>query len=646
MSPRKIRLDRETISPFLKGLERWVIWRAGPVNEEGKFSKVPLNVTTLRNANANDPSNWVSFEQACGAYDAGKCSGIGIALTDQPVTASSEKPLYLVAVDLDNCAEDLTEAKALRAELGIYSEVSPSYRGIRMFALSREPIKGGNDGKNHELYGGGRFMTVTGIKGRGKILEITSKLQNLERQWFPKRSSKKPPFELDSATRNILNSPRPETSENIELVGTMLARISADCEYELWMKIVWSVLSTGWTVAEDLARKWSQTAPHRYEENAFSKLVNSYVPDSTISLGTLYHHARENGWTDPSPKTEKPNLTSSRNSHKRLLTVDEIKSLPPIEWRVRKLLPARGVAAIYGPSGSGKTFLALDLGCAIAAQKPLWFREKIKAAPVVYIALEGEAGIRQRLEAWEAENKQPLSGSQLRLVLGDFDLQDRDAVDALIKEILIEVGKSTVVFIDTLNQSAPGADENSSADMGTLITNAKDISNALEGIVVLVHHSGKDTKRGLRGHSSLVAAMDAVLEVSKKKAERVFRIGKMKDGEDGIDYGFDLAPHEVGKDDESMPIVSCAVRPSLSAVFNSVETPPIRGKHNRSAYETLLALEPKYPDGIPLEDAHTSVAKDLDCDDEWRRVQRAKEAIKHLAESGHLRVEDDRVFLD
>lgn len=187
MSPRKIRLDRETISPFLKGLDRWVIWRAGPVNEKGKFSKVPLNVTTLRNANANDPTNWISCEEACGAYDAGKCSGIGIALTDQPVTASSEKPLYLVAVDLDNCPKGFAEAKALRNELlGTYGEISPSYRGIRMFALSRERVRGGNDGKHHELYGSGRFMTVTGIKGRGEILEITSKLQSLERQWFPR----------------------------------------------------------------------------------------------------------------------------------------------------------------------------------------------------------------------------------------------------------------------------------------------------------------------------------------------------------------------------------------------------------------------------------------------------------------------------
>ena len=44
----------------------------------------------------------------------------------------------------------------------------------------------------------------------------------------------------------------------------------------------------------------------------------------------------------------------------RLLTPADLASLPPIEWRVRGVLPKTGIAALFGPSGSGKSFLALD----------------------------------------------------------------------------------------------------------------------------------------------------------------------------------------------------------------------------------------------------------------------------------------------
>lgn len=91
---------------------------------------------------------------------------------------------------------------------------------------------------------------------------------------------------------------RPETPREVATIKSALNHISADCEYDKWRNIVWGVLSTGWLCAKDLALDWSKTAPERFDDDTFCLVANSYIPNhsSQISIGTIYHHARLEGW--------------------------------------------------------------------------------------------------------------------------------------------------------------------------------------------------------------------------------------------------------------------------------------------------------------------------------------------------------------
>jgi hypothetical protein len=91
---------------------------------------------------------------------------------------------------------------------------------------------------------------------------------------------------------------RPESPRQIAIIKDALSHISADCPYEVWRNIVWGIISTNWTCAEEIAEEWSRTAPNRYAEDAFWTLVNSYMPerDNPITAGTIYYHARLGGW--------------------------------------------------------------------------------------------------------------------------------------------------------------------------------------------------------------------------------------------------------------------------------------------------------------------------------------------------------------
>jgi len=91
---------------------------------------------------------------------------------------------------------------------------------------------------------------------------------------------------------------RPESPRQVATILDALNYINADCSYEIWRNVVWAILSTGWLCAEDMALKWSKTAPERFDWDSFWLVANSYIPDlpDGISVGTIYHRARLGGW--------------------------------------------------------------------------------------------------------------------------------------------------------------------------------------------------------------------------------------------------------------------------------------------------------------------------------------------------------------
>jgi hypothetical protein len=227
----------------------------------------------------------------------------------------------------------------------------------------------------------------------------------------------------------------------------------------------------------------------------------------------------------------------------------------PLRWRVKGLLPEQGVAAVYGASGSGKSFLVLDLALALC-RGSAWFGNRVHRCSVTYVCLEGAAGMSLRLKALGEAVPEDL----LFLTAPVNLLMTKDLTD-LVEAIRAEGAEGGVVVVDTLSRSMPGADESSSVDMGQAIAGANAIQRGLGGLVLLVHHTGKDASKGLRGHSSLLAALDAAIEVRRDGDARSFSLTKAKDGQDGLQHHFTLDVVNLGIDDDGDPITSCRVRP-------------------------------------------------------------------------------------
>jgi len=392
--------------------------------------------------------------------------------------------------------------------------------------------------------------------------------------------------------------------------------------------------------AWDIACNWSRRSP-KFDADAMRKLWASCKDGKSggVTLGTIDHLARAGGWAGPQRPAPRSARTPSPDY--KLLTGTDVQALPALEWRIKGVLPARGLAQVYGPPASGKSFLAFDMAAAIAGGHD-WFGYRVTQAPVIYVALEGEGGFPQRTQAWCRTHGEPLP-DDMRLILQPLRINDASDVGALAKAITDAGLQDAVVIVDTQNQAAPSADENSSEDMGLILQGAKKLADLVGGVVVLVAHSGKDEGRGVRGHSSQHAAMDASIKVSRDGAAREWIVDKAKDGGDGVRHGFTLEVVRLGEDADGDAITSCVVVRDDSAKPRRKLSPgeQVALKAYVTACERGLCRGDDSFAGLHLEDWR-SVFYELSTADNYQAKKKAfQRARGDICAHGHMSVDCD-----
>lgn len=314
------------------------------------------------------------------------------------------------------------------------------------------------------------------------------------------------------------------------------------------------------------------------------------------------------------------------------LSSSDILNLPIPPWRVKGILPQQGLATIFGPPGSGKSFLSIDIAAAIALGND-WFGFRVQQCPVTYVALEGEGGFPKRLRAWRQSNECNLPPC-LQFIFGqEFDLTD----EAYVKQLATVIKRGSVIIIDTLNRAASGKDENSSKDMSAILAGCKLLQRLTEGLIILIHHTGKDETKGLRGHSSLHAALDAAIEVHRDDEERSWSILKNKDDADGTEHAFRLTIETLGTDADGDPITSCAIEQLATVVVPS----PSKLKGNQRLVLEAINTSLQSCSLLSYDDALEVAKRALGHIDTQNRAARARVALASLLSSRKLMRDSD-----
>lgn len=277
----------------------------------------------------------------------------------------------------------------------------------------------------------------------------------------------------------------------------------------------------------------------------------------------------------------------------QLLSPSEIVNRPAPVPLIEQFYPQRGIAGVYGESGSAKSFLVMDQIGAICSGAGHWHGIKARYAPAVVVQAEGTQ--QQRLRAWANHYDVELEDLPLRIVEEQIDLRSPDGhIHELLEAVHAareHIGPVKVVVVDTLSRTFGGGNESTSEDMSAYVDNANMLAKAIDGLVIVIHHAGKDASRGARGHSSFRAALDAEIEVQRHSdGTRTARVTKSRDGVDGAEFSFrlqeiDLGPHPTA---EGERLSSCVVVPSGAAAGAPRRRMP-KGKNQTAACEVLQA---------------------------------------------------------
>lgn len=215
-----------------------------------------------------------------------------------------------------------------------------------------------------------------------------------------------------------------------------------------------------------------------------------------------------------------------------------------LEWFVHGVLPEAELCAVFGASGAGKTFFVLHLVAAIAKGGTFYGIEAMQA-PVAIISLEGVHGFRDRLRAYSTRHG---AVPNLHIAHGVLNLREPGSEREIVPH-LQAIGPRGVLVVDTMAQATPGADENSGKDMGAVVARIKAIHRRTGWSVLIVAHSGKDARAGLRGWSGIKAALDCEIEVIRTAGYRAATISKLKDGAgEGNEFRFDIETVALGAD--------------------------------------------------------------------------------------------------
>jgi len=577
----RIRLD--CLPAVMRDARRWLLFTP---------DKVPHYASGIRrHGKLDSPEETANFAELDDALEAlerdCRFAGVGFALG-----FDANLGLHWQGLDLDDALDGsqfTTErGRDLYERTAGYAERSPSGWGLHVIGLGPpyRPIKWKRDGEQAiEAYSAARFFTVTGrvmregdpedlgplvervraeIAAQGGPREATARKATPSAGDYLNRQSadlrawlEAHPIEEALAEHGFARmgerwlSPRSDSGVPGVLV---LDRLRAVTFHASDAGIGTPVEGDGEIFnAFDLAARFRFGGDRRaaMREILASEAVQNAA--GAANAGGMGSESQEDG------NAPKGHGTADASPRFRVLSAEELAALPPLRWRVKGVLPAEGLAAVYGPPGSGKSFLALDLLGAVGDGRD-WFGHKVESCPVTYCALEGEHGISQRVAAYSMQHGR--APARMRFIAQPFSLLDLRDVKDLAAAIRDARGGDGIVAIDTLSRAAPGADENDSRDMGRLIASAKALQVALGGVALLVHHSGKDATRGLRGHSSLHAALDAAIEVTRDGDRREWKLAKAKEGTDGQAFSFRLRVVDLSFEDD--PPTSCVVVPEES----------------------------------------------------------------------------------
>lgn len=185
-------------------------------------------------------------------------------------------------------------------------------------------------------------------------------------------------------------------------------------------------------------------------------------------------------------------------------SIAEIITVKPPTWLLEPILPELGIGILYGQPNVGKSLIVLS-----------WILSLSLKSHCLYVTPEDGIRVGPRVRAWLNHHKK--TTKQVNAIIDTDEINLMSATDVRSFITTVQQGpKPALIAIDTLRRSMKGGEENSATDVDLFMEGCRAIVRAFNCFLLLVHHPGKDSKRGPRGSSNFRAACDIAIEVTSQ----------------------------------------------------------------------------------------------------------------------------------
>ena len=271
----------KNVPSILRRRPQW-IWLSPFHTKSNPTRKTPYLCQGVKEGEGLAPKNWLHFSSPLGVGT--DVNGIAYVLTDTMI----QNDCCLVAIVITKESE-FSYAEVLELWEALdrpYLEHSNDGTGWTILGLTRHHVPP-FEGQGVKIFSCGDYVELCGLGAIGALRDITDEITAFAAYRI------KPP-----SSQNLSFPPRPETPRAVATLGQQLEYISANCDYETYRQVVWAILSTEWSCAEEIAVQWSKTAPKRFEQRCFETLVRCFSPKhpKCPSIGSIFHLARAGGW--------------------------------------------------------------------------------------------------------------------------------------------------------------------------------------------------------------------------------------------------------------------------------------------------------------------------------------------------------------
>lgn len=496
-----MKTNVDAIPNDLKELPRWVVYQLRKKRGGGdKMDKVPVRCDGSP-AKSNDAETWATFGECVQASEGREDLGVGF------VFDSDEDDI--IGVDLDACVTKEGEIEPWAIEVvqvfDSFTELSPSGTGIHIYARGTLPDCSRKRGKV-EMYGKGRFFTVTGAKV-GRSSEVGSRQKAID--WLAREY-------LDAAKTDPkaakLKRQRPQRLHNDDRevarsVSSLLSRSRAD-EYHEWIRVGLALKAIG----DDMFMEWDQFSQRssKYDAEVVRRKWGTLKP-RRASAAWLVAMAREDTSVEQVAEAlgdvvepDRARLIAkvdanhvAEDEEEMAISAIELGSVEPgeVEWLWQPYLPRGMVSMLIGHPGVGKSTMLLDLAARVS-RGSTWPDGRGMDGPARVGLGMLEDDIRRvtvpRLHAAGADLRNVVAMGGKRGKAGEYAV--RLPQDAMKIEKFIRDSRCELMILDPITAYMGDRDSNAQQEVRDSIQPLAGISERTNCAILLSNHTSKAWK--------------------------------------------------------------------------------------------------------------------------------------------------------